>query len=123
MRRPKPSLRNSSDREVAPGAFRLMRTARSRAATFMAATSLGAVVLIAAVALLVGQAMGAITKSDAHLRAAHGVDLLVTVGARLPKLGRASIADTLSPSGIRRLDSAVNSGQHDRLLANLAGFR
>jgi EAL domain-containing protein (putative c-di-GMP-specific phosphodiesterase class I) len=64
--------------------------------------------------------MGAITKSDAHLRAAHGVDLLVTVGARLPKLGRASIADTLSPSEIRRLDSAVNSGQHDRLLANLA---
>jgi EAL domain-containing protein (putative c-di-GMP-specific phosphodiesterase class I) len=96
-----------------------MKTERARTRTFLAAGTVGMLIVIVAAGLLVAQSRADNTRSDAHVRASHGVDLLVTIGAHLPALTRAEIAAGLSPTAARQLDDAVARGQKESLLANL----
>ncbi|MDP9345901.1 MAG: EAL domain-containing protein [Actinomycetota bacterium] len=76
-------------------------------------------VLVGVAALLIAHGVAGRMRTDAHLRAAHGVDLLVTIGADLPDLTRSALTSGLSPAAARQLDGAVTGGQHDGLLATL----
>jgi len=97
----------------------LMRTAGGRTAAFLVASAVGMLGVVVVAALLIGQGMARTTRSDAHTRAASGVDLLVTVGKNLPDLTRPQIDGGLSPAAARQLDDAVARGQHEGLLSNL----
>jgi EAL domain-containing protein (putative c-di-GMP-specific phosphodiesterase class I) len=97
----------------------LMRTARARTRTFLAASAVVMLVLVGVAALLAGQVTSGLTRSDAELRGAHGADLLVTVGADFPRLSASVITHNLAPAVGNQLDSAVKRLQQDGLLANL----
>jgi EAL domain-containing protein (putative c-di-GMP-specific phosphodiesterase class I) len=76
-------------------------------------------VLIGVAALFAGQITAGQTRSAAELRGAHGVDLLVTVGADFPRLNPSTIAHRLAPAVDKQLDGAVKRVRADGLLANL----
>jgi EAL domain-containing protein (putative c-di-GMP-specific phosphodiesterase class I) len=97
----------------------LMNSARARTRTFLAAGMVAMLFVIAGAGFLIAHGRAANTRSDAHVRAAHGVDMLVTIGAHLPALTRAELTAGLSPRAARQLDDAVARGQRERLLANL----
>jgi EAL domain-containing protein (putative c-di-GMP-specific phosphodiesterase class I) len=92
---------------------------RARTRTFVVLSTAAMCVLIGTAGTLVARNVAGVSRADARLRAAHGVDLLATVAADLPRLTRSSIRNGLSPVVLRRLDGAINRGQHDRLLADL----
>ena len=62
--------------------------------------------VIGIAAALVGHASAGSARTAADLRAAHGVDLLVTMGPHIPDLTQ-SLARGLSPAATRELDGAV----------------
>jgi EAL domain-containing protein (putative c-di-GMP-specific phosphodiesterase class I) len=97
----------------------LMNSAHARARTFLAAGTIVMLCAVTGAGLLIAHGRAANTRSDAHGRAAHGVDLLVTIGAHLPALTRAELTRGLSPTAASQLDDAVARGQKERLLANL----
>jgi EAL domain-containing protein (putative c-di-GMP-specific phosphodiesterase class I) len=86
---------------------------------FLLAGTVGGLILIGLSALLAGGNVASVARSDADLRAAHGVDLLATIGTELPQLTSLTIAGRLSPAAVIRLDLAVRHGQQEGLLANL----
>jgi EAL domain-containing protein (putative c-di-GMP-specific phosphodiesterase class I) len=96
-----------------------MGTVSARTRAFLAAATVGLLVVIAVVAFLVGEGTAAVARTDADLRAARGVELLVTVGPFLPDLTKSAIAGGLSPAVARELDGALARAQHEGLLANL----
>lgn len=96
-----------------------MRTARARTRVFLAAGMLAILVLIGLAGLLVARSVAGVTRTDAHVTAADGVHLLVSIGTSLPKLTRSAITGNLSPAAVSKLDTAVRDEQHDGLLANL----
>jgi EAL domain-containing protein (putative c-di-GMP-specific phosphodiesterase class I) len=97
----------------------LMRTVRARTRTFLAAGTVGVFVVIGVVAYLVGAGTAGVTRTDSDLRAARGVDLLVTVGPFMPDLTRSAITGGLSLAAASELDGALARAQHEGLLANL----
>ena len=64
----------------------LMGTARARTRTFLGATAVVMLLLIAVTAMLVGGGMAGITRTQSARQAAQAVDLLGTVGADFPNL-------------------------------------
>jgi EAL domain-containing protein (putative c-di-GMP-specific phosphodiesterase class I) len=97
----------------------LMGTVRGRTRTFVAAGSAAMFVVIAVVALFASQRSASNVRTAAALRAAHGVDLLVTIGVELPSLTPAAVAGELPPAAALRLDAAIKRGQIEGLLADL----
>lgn len=97
----------------------LMRTPRARTGAFMAASATVIVVLVGAIALLVGQGLAGAAKAQAGQQAAHAVDLLGTVGASFPNLTPAVVANGLSPAAAGQLDRVASRVQHDGLLASI----
>jgi len=97
----------------------LMRTADARTRAFLAAGTLGLLVVVAAAALLIASSVAGNSRADARLRAASGVDLLVTIGADLPDLTESVISSGLSSVAAQQLDGAVARGQREGLLADL----
>jgi EAL domain-containing protein (putative c-di-GMP-specific phosphodiesterase class I) len=97
----------------------LMGTARARTRTFLAATSVGVLVLIGVAAFVVVQRDAGTTTTASDLRATGGVDLLVTIGVELPNLTPSAVAGELPTAATRRLDAAVKRAQADGLLADL----
>lgn len=96
-----------------------MRTARARTRVFLAAGMVVILVLIVLAGLLAARSVAGTARTDAHVTAASGVDLLATIGPDLPKLTRSAITGALSPAAVQRFDAAVEHGQHLGLLANL----
>ena len=97
----------------------LMRTARARTRTFLAASAVVMLLLIGATALVVGRSMASITRTQSAQQAANAVDLLGTVGADFPNLTPSALAHGLSPAAAQQLDVVAKRVQHDGLLANI----
>jgi EAL domain-containing protein (putative c-di-GMP-specific phosphodiesterase class I) len=96
-----------------------MKTARARTRTFLTASAVVVVVLVAATALLVGQGLASVARTQADHQAAHEVDLLGTVGASFPNLTPSVLAHGLSPTAAHLLDEVATRVQHDGLLASI----
>lgn len=96
-----------------------MRTVRARTRTFLTASAVVIVVLVGATALLVGQGLAGVAKTQANQQAAHEVDLLGTVGASFPKLTPSVLAHGMSPAVAHLLDEVAARVQHDGLLASI----
>jgi EAL domain-containing protein (putative c-di-GMP-specific phosphodiesterase class I) len=96
-----------------------MHSPRARARAFLAAGTVAMLILTATAAFVTAHSRAANTRADAHVRAAHGVELLVTIGAHLPALTPSEITGGLSPAAERQLDDAVRTGQRERLLSDL----
>jgi EAL domain-containing protein (putative c-di-GMP-specific phosphodiesterase class I) len=75
--------------------------------------------LVALVALILTNSANGLADRSADQRARLGVDLLVTVGSRLPNLTAARVANGLNAADRDALDAAVASGQRQRLLAGV----
>jgi EAL domain-containing protein (putative c-di-GMP-specific phosphodiesterase class I) len=96
-----------------------MRTARARTRTFLAASAVVMLILIGVTAVLVGQSLAGITRTQSAREAANAVDLLGTVGADFPTLTPSVLADGLSPAAAQQLDGVARRVQHDGLLADI----
>jgi EAL domain-containing protein (putative c-di-GMP-specific phosphodiesterase class I) len=97
----------------------LMGTARARTRTFLGATAVVMLLLIAVTAMLVGGGMAGMTRTQSARQAAQAVDLLSTVGADFPNLTPVVLARGLAPAEARRLDVVTTRVQRDGLLANI----
>jgi hypothetical protein len=97
----------------------LMSTARARTKTFLTGSAIVMLLLIMATAVLVGQGIANITRTQSDQQAAKAVDLLGTVGADFPNLTPSALAHGLSPVAGQQLDMMARRVQHDGLLANI----
>jgi hypothetical protein len=97
----------------------LLRTARARSRTFLAASTVVMLVLIGVAALFAGQITAGLTRTNAQVSGAREAELLVTVGADFPQLSASAITHTLTPADEGRLDAAVKRVQHNGLLTSL----
>jgi EAL domain-containing protein (putative c-di-GMP-specific phosphodiesterase class I) len=98
----------------------LVRTARARTRTFLTASAVVMVSLIAVAALLAGEITAGSMRTNAQLSGAHETDLLVTVGADFPRLSASAISHGLAPAADRQLDTAIKRVQQKGLFATLA---
>lgn len=97
----------------------LMGSARARTRTFLGATAVVMLLLIAVTAVLVGGGMAGITRTQSARQAAQAVDLLGTVGASFPNLTPVVLARGLSPAEAHKLDVVTTRVRRDGLLANI----
>jgi EAL domain-containing protein (putative c-di-GMP-specific phosphodiesterase class I) len=76
-------------------------------------------VLIGGAAVLIARSSADGSKTDARLRAAHGVDLLVTIGKDLPTLTQSAMKKGWSRAAVQRLNAAISHSQLDGLVAKV----
>jgi EAL domain-containing protein (putative c-di-GMP-specific phosphodiesterase class I) len=96
-----------------------MSGVRRRTHALIALSALGLLLIVSLLALLLTHSADSFAARSAEQRARLGVDLLVSVGARLPNLSPEHVARGLSAADRHALDQAVTSGQRRRLLAGL----
>jgi EAL domain-containing protein (putative c-di-GMP-specific phosphodiesterase class I) len=92
---------------------------RRRTRVFVGASALVLFVLVGSAALLVARSVGGFARRSSEANARQGVDLLVTVGSRIPDLTRQRIAAGLSPSDRGALDRALSRGRRAGVLSDL----
>jgi EAL domain-containing protein (putative c-di-GMP-specific phosphodiesterase class I) len=97
----------------------LVGTVRARTRTFLGATAVVMLLLIAVTSMLVGSGMAAISRTQSARQAAQAVDLLGIVGASFPNLTPFVLAHGLSPADAHRLDVVTTRVQRDGLLADI----
>jgi EAL domain-containing protein (putative c-di-GMP-specific phosphodiesterase class I) len=97
----------------------LVRTARARTRTFLAASAVVMILLSGVAALFAGLITASSTRSSAQQSGAREADLLVTVGADFPDLSASAISHGLAPAVADRLDAAVKRVRQEGLFATL----
>jgi EAL domain-containing protein (putative c-di-GMP-specific phosphodiesterase class I) len=96
-----------------------MPALRSRTSLVVGIATFAVLAFVGLVALVLTQSANGMADRDADQRARLGVDLLVTVGTRLPSLSSAHVGRGMSKADRDALDEAVASGQRQGLLAGL----
>jgi EAL domain-containing protein (putative c-di-GMP-specific phosphodiesterase class I) len=92
---------------------------RGRTGALVAIATAGLLVVVFAFALVLTRSADGFAEQSADQRARLGVDLLVTVGSRLPTLNPSKLSDGVDEADRRALDQAVATGRRQRVLAGL----
>lgn len=96
-----------------------MGTVPARRRTFLVVSSVTLLLLCVLTAVLVARSTADGAEVDARHRASAAAELLVGVGAQLPRLDRHDVAFGLSPETARRLDAVIERSKPEAGLAEL----